>query len=48
MQRLQSDIQLEMNARKEETGTELQGLEMKIMVSSVSSLPSEGYESHHA
>ncbi|GAA5894100.1 Put7p [Sporobolomyces salmoneus] len=31
MQRLQSDIQLEMNARKEETGTELQGLEMKIM-----------------
>jgi hypothetical protein len=32
MQRLQSDIQLEMNARKEETGTELQGLEMKIMV----------------
>jgi len=33
MQRLQSDIQLEMNARKEETGTELQGLEMKIMVS---------------
>jgi len=33
MQRLQSDIQLEMNARKEETGTELQSLEMKIMVS---------------
>ncbi|GAA5925216.1 Put7p [Sporobolomyces koalae] len=31
MQRLRSDIQLEMNARKEETGTELQGLEMKIM-----------------
>ncbi|GAA5960762.1 hypothetical protein JCM21900_006862 [Sporobolomyces salmonicolor] len=31
MQRLHSDIQLEMNARKEETGSELQGLEMKIM-----------------
>ncbi|GAA5911855.1 hypothetical protein JCM5296_004540 [Sporobolomyces johnsonii] len=31
IQRLHSDIQLEMNARKEETGSELQGLEMKIM-----------------
>ncbi|GAA6013872.1 hypothetical protein JCM10207_008219 [Rhodosporidiobolus poonsookiae] len=31
MQRLGSDIQLEMNTRKEETGTELQGLDKKVM-----------------
>ncbi|GAA6003862.1 Put7p [Rhodotorula paludigena] len=31
MQRLSSDIQLEMNARKEETGTELQTLDKKVM-----------------
>ncbi|BGP16285.1 hypothetical protein JCM10213_008265 [Rhodosporidiobolus nylandii] len=31
MQRLSSDIQLEANARKEETGLELQGLDKKVM-----------------
>ncbi|KWU41938.1 hypothetical protein RHOSPDRAFT_3601, partial [Rhodotorula sp. JG-1b] len=31
MQRLSSDIQLEMNARKEETATELQSLDKRVM-----------------
>ncbi|GAA5820264.1 hypothetical protein JCM11251_005550 [Rhodosporidiobolus azoricus] len=31
MQRLSSDIQLDMNTRKEETGQELQGLDQKVM-----------------